>query len=103
MKVIDINKIEVRTVNVRRYRKSFFAYGKAIYEDKTFDCGDPQPNSTVFPRHEGVMEVLMNIEGEKQISEKDFRQLFKGVKNGKNLYAEFSDFLEKRHKVEFTN
>lgn len=101
MEVIYINKIEVRTVSVRKYRKSFFAYGEAIYKDKIFDCGDPHPNSTVFPKYEGIMQVIMDTEGEKQINEKDFRQLFKGVKNGKNLYAEFSDFLEKRHKVEF--
>lgn len=97
---VDVKSIKVKTTSVRRYNRQFFAYGEAIYNGNVIDMGDAFPSS-VFPLYEAVTTVLMRIEGIKEVSEKDFRSIFKGVKNGGNLYARMAEVLEERFNVEF--
>lgn len=100
MEKINLNQIEVNTYTVRRYGKSFFAYGAVKYKGQTFDAGDPFP-SAKFPKYEGIVIALQKIEGTKIVSETEFRQLFKGLKDGAQKYAAYAENLETHHKVEF--
>ena len=97
---IDIIEITVKNNDVRRYGKQFYSYASISYGDIKINDLEPFPSSN-FPKYEGVSILLMRIEGLKQISEREFRQLFKGVKNGAELYSQYAFFLENNHNVEF--
>lgn len=102
--VIDIKEIQVKTTSVRKYGSrgysQFYAYGEVQYNNETIDCGDPFPSSR-FPQYEGVYILLLRMEGEKEVSERDFRQCFKGIKNGKELYSIYAERLENNFNVKF--
>ena len=100
MEKINLIQIEINTYSVRRYGKSFFAYAEVSYNGKKYDAGDPFP-STKFPKYEGIVIALQKIEGTKLVSETEFRQLFKGLKDGAKKYSIYAENLESHHKVEF--
>lgn len=99
--LIDLKNIEVKTTNVRKYGNQFFAWGEVKYNGNIVNIStDPFPSSK-FPIYEGAIEVIKKLQGEKQVIEREFRKLFKGIKQGAKLYADMAEFLETKHNVEF--
>lgn len=99
--LINLNQIEVKTTSRRRYGNQFFAWAEVKYNGNVIDIStDPFPSSN-FPMYEGAIEVIKKIEGEKQVIEREFRKLFKGIKEGAKLYANMAEVLETRYNVEF--
>lgn len=99
--LINLKSIEVKTTNVRKYGSQFFAWGEVKYNGKEINIStDPFPSSR-FPFYEGAIEVIKKESGEKQVIEREFRQLFKGIKKGAELYANMAEILENRYNVEF--
>lgn len=99
--VINLNRIEVKTTSRRKYGNQFFAWGEVKYNGNVIDISTDAYPSSKFPMYEGAMEVIKKIEGEKQVIEREFRKLFKGIKEGAKLYADMAEILENRYNVEF--
>ena len=99
--LIDLKSIEVKTTSRRKYGNQFFAWGEVKYKGNEVKIStDPFPSSN-FPMYEGAMEVIKSIEGDKQVKEREFRQLFKGIKEGAKKYADMAEILENRYNVQF--
>jgi hypothetical protein len=103
MNVILLKPAEVivTTTSRRKYPDSFYAWGIATYKEREYDMGDPFPSSN-FPRYEAVTHVATSLSKDNkiQVQEKEYRALFKGIKNGATIYASYAENLEKRG-VEF--
>ena len=92
MKKLNLDNFNLVKTQVRKYGNQFYCYAYVSYEDILFDLKDPFPSSN-FPKYEAVNSFLLNNK-EYTITEKDYRQLFKKLKNGKDLYVRCAEHLE---------
>lgn len=92
--MIDLNTVTVKSNGVRKYGAKFFSWATIECNGESISAGDPFPAS-VFPKYEAVYIWLIEKAKSAQVSETQFRQLFKGVKNGASLYVRYCESLEK--------
>ncbi len=92
---IDLNTLQVIPTSRRRYGSTFYTYATANLNGQNFDLGDPFPSSN-FPKYEAAMSILIKLQQKEKVivSETQFRQLFKGIKEGKEKYSMFAEKLE---------
>ena len=94
---LNIAEVQVNTYSTRRYGGTFYAYANATYQNNTYDMGDPFPASK-FPKYEAVNTICSRLAENAQVTvkEREYRQLFKGMKDGATMYSNNAAYLESR-------
>lgn len=94
---LSIAAIQVNTYDTRRYGNTFYSYATATYQGATYDMKDPFPASK-FPKYEAVNTIISRLAENSQVTipEREYRQLFKGMRNGAQAYANNAAYLEAR-------
>ena len=89
--------LTVNTYSRRKYGNTFYSWATADYSGISYDMGDPYEAGT-FPKFEAAIHVINKLSNGNQITiiEREFRQLFKGLKNGALLYANTHECLESK-------
>jgi hypothetical protein len=101
MKTLNLDTLKVVQGSARKYGNQFYKYAHIETENnEIYNISDPFPGA-VFPRYEAITSYLFNFKEPVQIKEKQFRQLFKGVKKGAEKYAQFAENLENNTLINF--
>lgn len=98
MKTINLNQIETSANIRRRYGRQTFTWVSAEYEGKDLGTFDPFP--VINPSRAEVLQlallrIVRSSSEQIGISEREFRQLYKGLKDGAKRYADAAEQLEK--------
>ena len=93
MKTFSLSNFVVITTQTRKYGGTFFAWAYCLYCGEKEDLGDPIEGSK-FPKYEAATQIIKR-KSPINVVEKDYKNLFKNVKNGDEKYKHYSEFLKK--------